>query len=84
MNTATESTEPNGIASAIWSVAIVGALFTFAAPTLLGSGSRLSVEEVHGLSLCAGYDSAGSGTKSTPASARCSAVIAAGASVSGS
>ena len=43
MNTATESTEPNGIASAIWSVAIVGALFTLAAPTLLGNGSRLSV-----------------------------------------
>jgi hypothetical protein len=43
MNTATESTEPNGIASAIWSVAIVGALLTFAAPTLLGNGSRLSV-----------------------------------------
>jgi len=43
MNTATESTEPNGIASAIWSVAIVGALLTLAAPTLLGTGSRLSV-----------------------------------------
>ena len=43
MNTATESTEPNGIASAIWSVAIVGALFTLAAPTLFGSGSRVSV-----------------------------------------
>jgi hypothetical protein len=43
MNTATESTEPNGIASAIWSVAIVGALFALAAPTLLGSGSRMSV-----------------------------------------
>ena len=43
MTTATESTEPNGIATAIWSVAIVGALFTVAAPTLLGGGSRLSV-----------------------------------------
>ncbi|MEI9937706.1 MAG: hypothetical protein WDO69_10850 [Pseudomonadota bacterium] len=43
MNTATESTEPNGIASAIWSVAIVGALFCIAAPTLLGSGTRTSV-----------------------------------------
>ena len=43
MNTATESTEPNGIASAIWSVAIVGALLSLAAPTLLGDGSRLSV-----------------------------------------
>jgi len=43
MNTATESTEPNGIASAIWSVAIVGALLTLAAPTLLGTGSRVSV-----------------------------------------
>ena len=43
MNTATESTEPNTIASAIWSVAIVGALLALAAPTLLGTGSRLSV-----------------------------------------
>jgi len=43
MNTATESTEPNGIASAIWSVAIVGALLALAAPTLLGNGSRSSV-----------------------------------------
>jgi len=43
MNTATESTEPNGIASAIWSVAIVGALLSLAAPTLLGDSSRLSV-----------------------------------------
>ena len=43
MNTATESTEPNGIATAIWSVAIVGVVLTLAAPTLLGSGSRLSV-----------------------------------------
>ena len=43
MSTATESTDPNGIATAIWSVAIVGALFTLAAPTLLGPASRLSV-----------------------------------------
>jgi hypothetical protein len=43
MNTATESTEPNGIATAIWSVAIVGVALTLAAPTLLGEGSRLSV-----------------------------------------
>ena len=43
MNTATESTEPNGIATAIWSVAIVGALLSLAAPTLLGDGSRGSV-----------------------------------------
>lgn len=43
MNTATESTEPNGIATAIWSVAIVGVVLTLAAPTLLGGGSRSSV-----------------------------------------
>jgi len=43
MSTATESTDPHGIASAIWSVAIVGALFTAGAPVLLGAGSRLSV-----------------------------------------
>jgi len=43
MNTATESTEPNGIATAIWSVAIVGVVLTLAAPSLLGGGSRLSV-----------------------------------------
>lgn len=43
MSTATESTEPNTIASAIGSVAIVGALLTFAAPTLLGGGTRVSV-----------------------------------------
>jgi hypothetical protein len=43
MSTATESTDENGIASAIWSVAIVGALFTAGAPTLLGPTSRLSV-----------------------------------------
>jgi len=43
MNTATESTEPNGIATAIWSVTIVGLALTLAAPALLGTGSRLSV-----------------------------------------
>jgi hypothetical protein len=43
MSTATESTDQNGIATAIWSVAIVGVLFTAAAPTLLGSASRSSV-----------------------------------------
>jgi len=43
MSTATESTEPNSIASAIWSVAIVGALLALAAPTLLGAGTRVSV-----------------------------------------
>ena len=43
MSTATESTDPHGIATAIWSVAIVGALFVAGAPTLLGAGSRLSV-----------------------------------------
>ena len=43
MSTATESTDQNSIASAIWAVAIVGALLALAAPSLLGSGSRLSV-----------------------------------------
>jgi ATP synthase I chain len=43
MSTATESTDPNGIATAIWSVAIVGAIMTAAAPVLLGPTSRLSV-----------------------------------------
>jgi hypothetical protein len=43
MSTATESTDQNGIASAIWSVAIVGALLTAGAPTLLGASSRSSV-----------------------------------------
>ncbi|MET0790937.1 MAG: hypothetical protein ABW061_05405 [Polyangiaceae bacterium] len=43
MSTATESTDQNGIATAIWSVAIVGVVFTAAAPTLLGPASRVSV-----------------------------------------
>ncbi len=43
MTTATESTDQNGIASAIWSVAIIGALLTAGVPSLLGSSSRLSV-----------------------------------------
>jgi hypothetical protein len=43
MSTATESTDQNGIASAIWSVAIVAALFTAAGPTLLGANTRLSI-----------------------------------------
>ena len=43
MSTATESTDPNGIATAIWSVALVGVLLTAAAPTFLGPASRLSV-----------------------------------------
>jgi hypothetical protein len=43
MSTATENTDQNGIATAIWSVAIVGALFTAAAPTLLGPATRVSV-----------------------------------------
>ncbi len=43
MSTATETTEQHGIATAIWSVAIVGALLTAGAPALLGSSSRLSV-----------------------------------------
>ena len=43
MSTATDSTDPSGIASAIWAVAVVGVLFTALAPSLLGSASRLSV-----------------------------------------
>ncbi len=43
MSTATESTDQNGIATAIWSVAIVGALLTAGAPTFLGPASRSSV-----------------------------------------
>ena len=43
MSTATESTDPNGIASANWAVAIVGVLLTVSAPTFLGSDSRMSV-----------------------------------------
>jgi hypothetical protein len=43
MSTATESTDQNGIASAIWSVVIVAALLTAGAPTLLGAASRASV-----------------------------------------
>lgn len=43
MSTATESTEPNGIATAIWSVAIVGAVLCAVGPTLLGSGTRVSI-----------------------------------------
>jgi hypothetical protein len=43
MSTATESTDPNGIASAIWSVAVVGVLLCAGAPTVLGGGTRSSV-----------------------------------------
>ena len=43
MSTATESTDPNAIATSIWSVAIICALFTAFAPALLGDGSRASV-----------------------------------------
>jgi hypothetical protein len=42
MTTATES-DPGGIAPALWSVAIVGALLTAGGPTLLGAGSRASL-----------------------------------------
>jgi hypothetical protein len=42
MTMATQSTDQNGIATALWSVAVVGALITAAGPTLLGSGTRLS------------------------------------------
>ena len=43
MSMATESTDQSSIATAIWSVAIVGAFLTAGAPTLLGASSRLSV-----------------------------------------
>lgn len=43
MSTATESTDQSSIATAIRSVAIIGAFLTAGAPTLLGSSSRLSV-----------------------------------------
>ena len=43
MTTATESTDQNGIATAVWSVAIVGALLAAFAPAFLGPTSRLSV-----------------------------------------
>jgi hypothetical protein len=40
---ATQSTDQNGIATALWSVAVVGALLALGTPLLLGSGSRVSV-----------------------------------------
>jgi len=40
---APENTDQNGIATALWSVAVVGAVLTVAAPFALGSASRLSV-----------------------------------------
>ena len=43
MSTATGSTDQNGIATAIWSIAIVGALMVVAAPSFLGPASRSSV-----------------------------------------
>jgi hypothetical protein len=43
MTMATQSTDQNGIATALWSVAVVGALLTVGAPLLLGSGTRLSI-----------------------------------------
>ena len=43
MSTATETTDPNGIATAIWSVAIVGAVLCALGPTLLGSNTRVSI-----------------------------------------
>ncbi|HEX3855521.1 MAG TPA: hypothetical protein VHW01_31375 [Polyangiaceae bacterium] len=43
MSTATESTDQSSIATAIWSVAIVGACLTAGAPTLLGASSRVSI-----------------------------------------
>src|SRR5258708_4236268 len=43
MTMATQSTDQNGIATALWSVAVVGALLTVAAPLLLGPGTRLSL-----------------------------------------
>jgi hypothetical protein len=43
MTMATHSTDQNGIATALWSVAVVGALFAVAGPVLLGPGTRLSI-----------------------------------------
>lgn len=43
MTMATQSTDQNGIATALWSVAVVGVLLTVGAPLLLGSGSRSSL-----------------------------------------
>ena len=43
MTMATQSTDQNGIATALWSVAVVGALLTAGGPMALGSGSRLSI-----------------------------------------
>ena len=40
---ATENPDQNGIATALWSVAVVGALLSVGAPFALGSASRLSV-----------------------------------------
>ena len=40
---ARESTDQNGIATALWSVAVVGALLAAFAPFALGPASRLSV-----------------------------------------
>ena len=38
-----ESTDQNGIATALWSVAVVGVLLTVCAPFVLGSVTRVSV-----------------------------------------
>ena len=40
---ATRSTEENGTTTALWSVAVMGAVLTIVAPFSLGSASRLSV-----------------------------------------
>jgi len=40
---ATRSTDENGITTALWSVAVVGALLAIVVPFSLGSASRLSV-----------------------------------------
>ena len=43
MTMATQNPDQNGIATALWSVAAVGALLTLGGPALLGSGTRSSL-----------------------------------------
>jgi hypothetical protein len=43
MTMATQNTDQNGIAAALWSVAVVGALLALGGPALLGSGTRASL-----------------------------------------
>jgi hypothetical protein len=43
MTRVTQSTDQNGVATALWSVVVVGMLLTAAAPLLLGAHTRVSV-----------------------------------------